>query len=53
MTDQKFKSRKIVKINYRRFSFEYIIGNICGGDAIISIKCLIIDPINNLEKLKY
>ena len=53
MTDQKFKSRKIEKMNYRRFSFEYIIGNICGGGAIISIKFLIMDLINNLEKLKY
>ena len=52
MTDQKFKSRKIEKMNYKRFSFEYIIRNVCGG-AIISIKFLIIDPINNLEKLKY
>ena len=40
-------------MNYRRFSFEYIIGNICDGGAIISIKFLIIDLTNNLEKLKY
>ena len=53
MIDQKFKLRKIEKMNYRRFSFEYIIGNVCGGGAIISIKFLIIDPIKNLEKLKY